>query len=162
MSRVFTIDGTIETPSNYDEDELSDIIIELMKEKGFLFTGDMSFLEEIPDIDDETKPSDPDKENDTNLNLSETNGDDIRECQCFTCQNKISKDAIAGFYEGSYEAYKNAIEHVRDLFPDDSSPDWLKIKELISRLNYERDCSGALLEDVETGNYWRMVNAKIH
>ena len=44
MSRVFTIDGTIETPSNYDEDELSDIIIELMKEQGFLFTGDISFL----------------------------------------------------------------------------------------------------------------------
>ena len=53
MSRVFTIDGTIETPSNYDEDELSDIIIELMKEQGFLFTGDISFLEEIPDIDDD-------------------------------------------------------------------------------------------------------------
>lgn len=53
MSRVFTIDGTIETPSNYDEDDVSDIIIELMEEKGFLFTGNMSFLEEIPDIDDE-------------------------------------------------------------------------------------------------------------
>ena len=100
MSRVFTIDGTIETPSNYDEEELSDIIIELMKEKGFLFTGDMSFLEEIPDIDDETKPADTDKENDTNLNLSETNGVDIRGCQCFNYQNEISKDAIVGFYEG--------------------------------------------------------------
>ena len=53
MSRAFTIDGTIETPSNYDEDDLSDIIIELMKEQGFLFTGDISFLEEIPDIDDD-------------------------------------------------------------------------------------------------------------
>ena len=53
MSRVFTIDGTIETPSNYDEDDLSDIIIELMQEQGFLFTGDISFLEEIPDIDDD-------------------------------------------------------------------------------------------------------------
>lgn len=53
MSRVFTIDGTIETASNYDEDDLSDIIIELMKEQGFLFTGDISFLEEIPDIDDD-------------------------------------------------------------------------------------------------------------
>ena len=53
MSRVFTIDGTIETPSNYDEDDLPDIIIELMKEQGFLFTGDISFLEEIPDIDDD-------------------------------------------------------------------------------------------------------------
>ena len=53
MSRVFTIDGTIETPSNYDEDDLSDIIIELLKEQGFLFTGDISFLEEIPDIDDD-------------------------------------------------------------------------------------------------------------
>lgn len=114
------------------------------------------------DIENETKPADPNKENDTNLNLSETNGVDICECQCFTCRNKINKDAIVGFYEGSYEAYKNAIEHVRDLFPDDSSPDWLKIKSLISRLNYERDCSGALLEDVETGNYWRIVNAKIH
>lgn len=114
------------------------------------------------DIENETKPADPNKENDTNLNLSETNEVDIRGCQCFTCRNKISKDAIVGFYEGSYEAYKNAIEHVRDLFPDDSSPDWLKIKSLISRLNYERDCSGALLEDVETGNYWRIVNAKIH
>ena len=55
MSRVFTIDGTIETSSNYDEDNVSDIIIELMEEKGFLFTGHMSFLEEIPDIDDEKK-----------------------------------------------------------------------------------------------------------
>lgn len=55
MPRVFTIDGTIETPSNYDEDDVSDIIIELMEEKGFLFTGHMSFLEEIPDIDDEKK-----------------------------------------------------------------------------------------------------------
>lgn len=53
MSRVFTIDGTIETSSNYDEDNVPDIIIELMEEKGFLFTGHMSFLEEIPDIDDE-------------------------------------------------------------------------------------------------------------
>lgn len=114
------------------------------------------------DIENETKPVNPNKENGDNLNLSETNGVDIRGCQCFTCRNKISKDALVGFYEGSYEAYKDAIDHVRDLFPDDSSPDWLKIKSLISRLNYERDCSGALLEDVETGNYWRIVNAKIH
>ena len=62
MSRVFTIDGTIETPSNYDEDELSDIIIELMKEQGFLFTGDISFLEEIPDIDDDEEEEEEQKE----------------------------------------------------------------------------------------------------
>ena len=62
MSRVFTIDGTIETPSNYDEDELSDIIIELMKEKGFLFTGDISFLEEIPDIDDDEEEEQKEEE----------------------------------------------------------------------------------------------------
>ena len=62
MSRVFTIDGTIETPSNYDEDELSDIIIELMKENGFLFTGDMSFLEEIPDIDDDEEEEQKEEE----------------------------------------------------------------------------------------------------
>lgn len=62
MSRVFTIDGTIETPSNYDEDELSDIIIELMKEQGFLFTGDISFLEEIPDIDDDEEEEQKEEE----------------------------------------------------------------------------------------------------
>ena len=62
MSRVFTIDGTIETPSNYDEDDLSDIIIELMKEQGFLFTGDMSFLEEIPDIDDDEEEEQKEEE----------------------------------------------------------------------------------------------------
>ena len=62
MSRVFTIDGTIETPSNYDEDELSDIIIELMKENGFLFTGDISFLEEIPDIDDDEEEEQKEEE----------------------------------------------------------------------------------------------------
>ena len=27
MPRVFTISGTIETPSNYDEDDVSDMII---------------------------------------------------------------------------------------------------------------------------------------
>ena len=62
MSRVFTIDGTIETPSNYDEDDLSDIIIELMKENGFLFTGDISFLEEIPDIDDDEEEEQKEEE----------------------------------------------------------------------------------------------------
>ena len=62
MSRVFTIDGTIETPSNYDEDELSDNIIELMKENGFLFTGDISFLEEIPDIDDDEEEEQKEEE----------------------------------------------------------------------------------------------------
>ena len=62
MSRVFTIDGTIETPSNYDEDELSVIIIELMKENGFLFTGDISFLEEIPDIDDDEEEEQKEEE----------------------------------------------------------------------------------------------------
>lgn len=62
MSRVFTIDGTIETPSNYDEDDLSDIIIELMKEQGFLFTGDISFLEEIPDIDDDEEEEQKEEE----------------------------------------------------------------------------------------------------
>lgn len=62
MSRVFTIDGTIETPSNYDEDELSVIIIELMKEQGFLFTGDISFLEEIPDIYDDEEEEQKEEE----------------------------------------------------------------------------------------------------
>ena len=62
MSRLFTIDGTIETPSNYDEDDLSDIIIELMKEQGFLFTGDISFLEEIPDIDDDEEEEQKEEE----------------------------------------------------------------------------------------------------
>ena len=62
MSRVFTIDGTIETPSNYDEDDLSDIIIELLKEQGFLFTGDISFLEEIPDIDDDEEEDQKEEE----------------------------------------------------------------------------------------------------
>ena len=62
MSRVFTIDGTIEAPSNYDEDDLSDIIIELMKEQGFLFTGDISFLEEIPDIDDDEEEEQKEEE----------------------------------------------------------------------------------------------------
>ena len=62
MSRVFTIDGTIETPSNYDEDDVSDIIIELMKEQGFLFTGDISFLEEIPDIDDDEEEEQKEEE----------------------------------------------------------------------------------------------------
>ena len=62
MSRVFTIDGTIETPSNYDEDDLSDIIIELLKEQGFLFTGDISFLEEIPDIDDDEEEEQKEEE----------------------------------------------------------------------------------------------------
>ena len=62
MSRVFTIDGTIETPSNYDEDDLSDIIIELMKEQGFLFTEVMSFLEEIPDIDDDEEEEQKEEE----------------------------------------------------------------------------------------------------
>lgn len=62
MSRVFTIDGTIETPSNYDEDDLFDIIIELMKEQGFLFTGDISFLEEIPDIDDDEEEEQKEEE----------------------------------------------------------------------------------------------------
>ena len=62
MSRVFTIDGTIETPSNYDEDDLSDVIIELMKEQGFLFTGDISFLEEIPDIDDDEEEEQKEEE----------------------------------------------------------------------------------------------------
>lgn len=53
MSRVFTISGTIETPSNYDEDDVSDMIIDLMEEKGFLFGGSVSFLEEIPEQEDE-------------------------------------------------------------------------------------------------------------
>ena len=87
------------------------------------------------------------------LSISETNGNNIRGCQCFTCRNKNNKDALVGYYTGAYEAYKEAIEFVRELFPDDSSPDWLKIKSLISKLGYERDCTGALLEEVEMENY---------
>ena len=53
MSRVFTISGTIETPSNYDEDDVSDMFIDLMEEKGFLLGRSVSFLEEIPEQEDE-------------------------------------------------------------------------------------------------------------
>lgn len=87
------------------------------------------------------------------LSISETNGNNIRGCQCFTCRNKNNKDALVGYYTGAYEAYKEAIEFVRELFPDDSSPDWLKIKSLISKLSYERDCTGVLLEEVEMEKY---------
>jgi len=55
MSRVFTIDGSIETPSNYDEDDVSDLFTELMEEKGFLFSGRIEFLESIPEPEDETE-----------------------------------------------------------------------------------------------------------
>lgn len=93
------------------------------------------------------------REKENSLSISETNGVDICGCQCFTCRNKNNKEALVGYHTGAYEAYKDAIELVRELFPDDSSPDWLKIKSLISRLDYERDCSGALLEEVEMGKY---------
>lgn len=79
--------------------------------------------------------------------LSETNGVDISGCQCFTCKHKDDKETLEGYYTGAYEAYKEAIELVREAFPDDKSADWLKIKSLLSKLGYEKDCSGALLEE---------------
>lgn len=92
------------------------------------------------------------------LRLSETNGVDIRGCQCFTCKHKNDKEALEGYYTGAYEAYKEAIELVREAFPDDNSADWLKIKSLLSKLGYEKDCSGALLEEASLGKERKMVN----
>lgn len=86
-----------------------------------------------------TKPS---------FSLGESNGVDISDCQCFTCKHKNDKEVLEGYYTGAFDAYKEAIEFVCKLFPDNKSFDWLKISSLLSMLNYEKDCSGALLEEV--------------
>lgn len=54
MSKVFKITGTIETPPNYKEDAVSDMLIDFMEEKGFLFGGSLHFLENH-ETDDENK-----------------------------------------------------------------------------------------------------------
>lgn len=92
------------------------------------------------------------------MSLSETNGVDIRGCQCFTCKHKNDKEALEGYYTGAYDAYKEAIELVREAFPDDKSADWSKIKSLLSKLDYEKDCSGTLLEETSLGKEHKMVN----
>ena len=103
------------------------------------------------DIENETKPADPDKENDTNLNLSETNGVDIRGCQCFTCRNKNNKDALVGYYTGAYEAYKEAIELIREQVRDKKAAGCPEILAIICKLDFEKQSSGIFLEEVELG-----------
>lgn len=84
------------------------------------------------------------------MNLSETNGVDIRGCQCFTCRNKNNKEALVGYYTGAYEAYKEAIGIIQEQNCKDKA-DCHLIKSILSKLEYERDCSGALLEEAEMG-----------
>lgn len=92
------------------------------------------------------------------MHLAETNGVDITGCQCFTCKHKDDKEALEGYYTGAYDAYKEAIELVREAFPIDKSADWLKIKSLLSKLGYEKDCSGTLLEEASLSKERKMVN----
>ena len=54
MSKVFKIIGTIETPSNHNEDSILDMIVDFMEEKGFLFGGSLYFMENH-ETDEENK-----------------------------------------------------------------------------------------------------------
>lgn len=83
------------------------------------------------------------------MNVSETNGIDISGCQCFTCKHKDDKKSLEGYYTGAYEAYKEAIKLVREAFPVYDVNDFKQINSLIAKLEYEKQCSGALLEEVE-------------
>lgn len=101
------------------------------------------------DIENETNPVDTDKENGTSLNLSETNGVDIRGCQCFTCRNKTNKDALVGYYTGAYDAYKEAIELIREQVHDKKAAGCPEILAIICKLEFEKQSSGILLEEAE-------------
>lgn len=90
-------------------------------------------------------------ENDAHeMNLSETNGDDIRGCQCFTCRNKNNKDALVGYYTGAYDAYKEAIGLIREQVHDKKAAGCPEILAIICKLEFEKQSSGILLEEVET------------
>lgn len=70
-------------------------------------------------------------------------------CQCFTCRNKDNIDALIGYYTGSYDALKEIIELTKECLCDNNKDKDLAIKSFMAKLNYELDCNGVLLEEVE-------------
>ena len=85
------------------------------------------------------------------LSISETNGNNICGCQCFTCRNKNNKDALVGYYTGAYEAYKEAIELIREQVRDKKAAGCPEILAIICKLDFEKQSSGIFLEEVELG-----------
>lgn len=71
------------------------------------------------------------------------------QCQCFTCRNKDNADALIAYYTGCYETLKEIIELTKECQCDNKLNKDLAFKSLLAKLNYERDCNGVLLEEVE-------------
>lgn len=71
------------------------------------------------------------------------------QCQCFTCRNKDNVDALIAYYTGCYETLKEIIELTKECQCDNKLNKDLAFKSLLAKLNYERDCNGVLLEEVE-------------
>lgn len=75
--------------------------------------------------------------------------EDDNQCHCFTCRNKDNIDALIAYYTGCYETLKEIIELTKRYECDSRLNKDLAFKSLLSSLNYERDCNGVLLEEVE-------------
>lgn len=68
------------------------------------------------------------------------------ECQCFTCKNKNNPDLLEAYYHGAFEAYEDAVEIFREEFYNEKLES--KLKSFFNKLQYEKECAGALLEEV--------------
>lgn len=86
------------------------------------------------------------------LNLSKNKQLEIErdnQCQCFTCRNRDNIDALIAYYTGCYETLKEVIELTEECQYGNKLNKDLAFKSLLAKLNYERDCNGVLLEEVE-------------
>ena len=86
------------------------------------------------------------------LDLSKKEQPEIKrdnQCQCFTCRNKDNIDALIAYYTGCYDTLKEVIELTEECQYGNKLNKDLAFKSLLAKLNYERDCNGVLLEEVE-------------
>lgn len=86
------------------------------------------------------------------LDLSKREQPEIKrdnQCQCFTCRNKDNIDALIAYYTGCYDTLKEVIELTEECQYGNKLNKDLAFKSLLAKLNYERDCNGVLLEEVE-------------
>lgn len=78
-----------------------------------------------------------------------TDKTETHECNCFTCKNKDNVDSLVGYYTGCFDALKEAIELTKECQCDNRLDKDLAFKSLLAKLNYELECNGVLLEEVE-------------
>lgn len=120
------------------EEYRKDFLIKFLKESVSSDKIDTMVLEDLMDayILDLSKKEQPEIKRDN-------------QCQCFTCRNKDNIDALIAYYTGCYDTLKEVIELTEECQYGNKLNKDLAFKSLLAKLNYERDCNGVLLEEVE-------------